>query len=155
MPQGPKSGTLVLATVGFVAFVQSNPAAANDGSVENGRTLAEAHCAACHGIENDDPMGTYPPSFDAIARFRPPEQIPGRIWYPPTHAVMPSMVNLLNSEDVADLTAYITSLMRANLDRLTIRGSLVPTRSEHLLHSCQRSRRESSRASTATKPSKI
>ncbi len=88
----------------------SAPAWAQDGDADQGRLLAEEHCARCHDIEDGGPMKQYPPSFDAIARFRPADQIPGRIWYPASHGAMPPMTNLLDSKQVADLTAYIVSL---------------------------------------------
>ena len=88
----------------------SAPAAAQDGNAEQGRLLAEENCASCHNIEPGGPMKMHPPSFAAIGRFRPADQIPGRIWFPATHAVMPPMTSLLLPDQVADLTAYIVSL---------------------------------------------
>lgn len=86
------------------------PAAAQEGDAAQGRLLAEEHCARCHDIEDGGAMKTYPPSFDSIARFRPAEQIPGRIWFPALHSAMPPMTSVLLPGEVDDLTAYILSL---------------------------------------------
>ena len=86
------------------------PALGQEGDVDQGRLLAEENCARCHNIEPGGPMRMHPPSFAAIGQFRPAEQIPGRIWFPAMHAVMPPTTSLLAPEDVADLTAYIVSL---------------------------------------------
>ena len=85
-------------------------ATAQDGDATQGRLLAEEHCARCHAIEDGGEMKMHPPSFDAIAQFRPADQIAGRIWFPATHASMPPMTSLFDAQQVADLTAYIVSL---------------------------------------------
>ena len=75
-----------------------------------GQALAREHCAHCPDVEAGGAMKMHPPSFAAIARFRPEDQIRARIWFPSLHSVMPPMMNLLTFENVDVLTDYILSL---------------------------------------------
>ena len=52
----------------------------------------------------------HPPSFAAIAGYRPEEVIVSRVLFPSLHASMPSWVNWLPRDDVDDIVAYILSL---------------------------------------------
>lgn len=90
------------------AFLCAGMASAQD--VGNGKVLAEEWCARCHDVGADGAAKLHPPSFKAIAGFRPADQIEYRIISPPPHAAMPPMIYALNGDDVADLIAYIQSL---------------------------------------------
>ncbi|MFZ7093907.1 c-type cytochrome [Primorskyibacter sp. 2E233] len=92
------------------ALLFTAPVFAQDGDVEAGRAIAEEYCARCHDIEDGGAMKTYPPSFDSIAVFRAADQISARVMFPNVHSAMPQWGNFLNSENVADVTAYIVSL---------------------------------------------
>ncbi len=80
------------------------------GDAARGGALAGEHCARCHDIGADGPPKRHPPSFAAIAGFRPEEQIEARIWTPNVHSAMPSWSYVLTREDVDDLVTYIVSL---------------------------------------------
>ena len=64
----------------------------------------------CHNIEADGPFKLHPPSFASIAVYRSPEQIYGRIAFPPLHAGMPQVGYMLTPENMEDVVAYIVSL---------------------------------------------
>ena len=75
-----------------------------------GKELAGEFCARCHDISEDGAWKEYPPSFASIAKFRPEDQIRGRIWFPSVHSSMPEMSIVLDRDGVDALTMYILSL---------------------------------------------
>ena len=100
-------GRIVLA----IALVWAGAVGAQGvGDAKAGRVLAEEHCAHCHDIAPNGAFKQDPPSFAAIAVYRAPDDITGRIWFPAMHARMPPMSMILNPDQVEDLTAYIVSL---------------------------------------------
>lgn len=76
----------------------------------NGRALAEENCVRCHDIEQGGASKMHPPSFTAIAGYRPTDQILSRILYPALHSPMPAWSNWISRDEVDDLVAYIQSL---------------------------------------------
>ncbi|MGF1563086.1 MAG: c-type cytochrome [Geminicoccaceae bacterium] len=76
----------------------------------NGERVATEMCVACHDVGADGAFKQYPPSFAAIAVYRSPEQILGRIIYPPQHGRMPQMGLVLDRDTIDDVVAYIMSL---------------------------------------------
>ena len=52
----------------------------------------------------------HPPSFTAIAGYRPADQILSRIMFPALHSPMPAWSNWISRDEVDDLVAYIQSL---------------------------------------------
>ncbi|MGJ8586002.1 MAG: c-type cytochrome [Marinosulfonomonas sp.] len=96
-----------LATV-FAMVFSPFPAIAAD--VDNGAYLAAENCARCHDIAEGGGAKTMPPSFASIAAFRAEDQIYVRIMFPQMHSPMPAWSMMLSSDEVDDLTAYITSL---------------------------------------------
>ncbi len=78
--------------------------------VENGRRLAEENCARCHDIGPGGAAKLHPPSFAAIAGYRPADQILARILYPALHSPMPAWSTWLDRAGVDDLVASIQSL---------------------------------------------
>ena len=93
----------------LVALI-ANQASAQEGNVTRGAEVAKDFCAQCHDISATGPMKQHPPAFAAIARFRPEAQIRASIWFPALHEGMPQVINVLDRQSVADLTAYILSL---------------------------------------------
>jgi mono/diheme cytochrome c family protein len=98
-----------IAALVLTALIAS-PASAQEGNATRGAELAQDFCAQCHDISATGPMKQHPPAFAAIARFRPEEQIRASIWFPALHEGMPQVINVLDRQSVADLTAYILSL---------------------------------------------
>ena len=103
----PRTLALALLSVGLSTGVlpvraESDPA--------NGGRLADEHCTRCHDVSADGGFKRHPPSFAAIAVYRSPEQIHGRIAFPPLHSSMPGIGYLLTPENIEDLVAYIVSL---------------------------------------------
>ena len=84
------------------------PAFAQDAT--NGAELAQEYCARCHDIGPGGAAKQHPPSFASIAGYRPEEQITARILFPDLHSAMPAWNQWFGRSEVADLTAYITSL---------------------------------------------
>jgi mono/diheme cytochrome c family protein len=84
----------------------SAPAIAADAAA--GRALAEKWCTKCHDIEAGAPFKLHPPSFAAIAAFRPAEVIHSKIVSP--HIGMPEIIWTLQAEDIENVEAYIASL---------------------------------------------
>lgn len=82
-------------------------AAGAEGDPEAGHQLAIEWCSSCHDTEPGGRMKEDPPSFAAIAVYRSPDQIRGKIIAP--HTGMPEYATILGL-DVDDLTAYIVSL---------------------------------------------
>ena len=78
-----------------------------EGDPQAGRELAKQWCSRCHDIEPGGVMKQQPPSFAAIAVYRSREYIQTNIMLP--HSNMPEIAQILGL-NVADLTAYITSL---------------------------------------------
>ena len=76
----------------------------------NGATLAQEYCSRCHNVEVNGPFKLHPPSFASIAAYRSPEQIYGRIAFPPLHASMPQVGYMLDPGNIEDMVAYIVSL---------------------------------------------
>lgn len=93
-----------------IAAVLATPAAASAADIDNGRALAEENCAMCHDIGPGGAAKMHPPSFAAIAAYRPTEQILARILYPALHSPMPAWSNWIDRAGVDDLVAYIQSL---------------------------------------------
>jgi len=94
----------------FVGVFMSTLTAQADGDVVAGEKLAWQVCARCHNVERSGPSKQYPPSFASIAVFRSPEQIRGKIIFPPLHSSMPQLGTYFTPDNVNDLVAYITSL---------------------------------------------
>jgi mono/diheme cytochrome c family protein len=84
------------------------PAFAQDAA--NGAELAQEYCARCHDVGSGGATKQHPPSFAAIAGYRPEEQITARILFPSLHSEMPAWSDWLNRAEVEDLTAHILSL---------------------------------------------
>ncbi len=85
-------------------------AMAQDGDAAAGADLAAEWCARCHDISATGQMKQHPPSFAAIAVYRAPDQIEGRILFPGYHAGMPEWASMMDRDMVADLVAYIIGL---------------------------------------------
>ncbi|MBT8424745.1 MAG: cytochrome c [Silicimonas sp.] len=77
---------------------------------QNGQALAVDNCARCHDIAPGGAAKLHPPSFAAIAGYRPEEQILARIMFPALHSPMPAWSQWFNRDEVDDLVAYIQSL---------------------------------------------
>lgn len=91
-----------------LALSAASPAFADEAL---GWALAGEYCARCHDISTNPAPKQYPPSFAAIAVFRPVEQIHARIVFPATHSGMPDVAfYLLTPDQVNDLVDYIVSL---------------------------------------------
>jgi mono/diheme cytochrome c family protein len=90
-----------------VAIVLAQGEARGAGDAGAGRELAARWCSQCHDISPSGRMKQQPPAFAAIAVYRSPEQIRGKIVYP--HTGMPEYAQILGL-DADDLTAYIVSL---------------------------------------------
>jgi mono/diheme cytochrome c family protein len=82
------------------------------GSAQQGHALARAVCAECHAVEDDD---GFSPAFPAPT-FRKIADTPGMtatalsVALRSEHREMPAFI--LNSDELADVTAYILSLKR-------------------------------------------
>lgn len=110
--------------VAALAMSASPPAFADEAL---GWALAGEHCARCHDITANPPPKQYPPSFAAIAVFRPVEQIHARIVFPATHTGMPEVAfYLLTNEQVNDLVDYIVSLDPAVAEEMAPEGETPP-----------------------------
>jgi len=97
---------LPLLMVTLVAL--SPPASGREpGHAAVGRAVAEQWCAECHDIEPGGRFKQIPPSFAAIAAYRPAEYIRANILFP--HDGMPEVVKVFGL-NVDDLVAYIQSL---------------------------------------------
>jgi len=94
----------------FIGVSVSASTAQAAGNVAKGEELARQVCARCHNVEPSGPFKLFPPSFAAIAVYRSPEQIRGKILYPQLHSGMPQLSSVLTPDGVVDLVAYITSL---------------------------------------------
>jgi mono/diheme cytochrome c family protein len=100
---------IIAGSLGLLAMLGGTAAAAGDPAA--GRVLAETYCAVCHDISADGPFKTYPPSFSAIAAYRPPEQILGRVMFPAMHTGMPDIAFYsLDPPQIEDLISYILSV---------------------------------------------
>ena len=99
--------TLAAVALGMILFPGTMAVAAD---AENGRALAEENCARCHDVGPGGGSKMHPPSFAAIAGFRAEDYILSRIMFPNLHSSMPSWVNWISREEMADLVAYIVSL---------------------------------------------
>jgi len=77
------------------------------GDPAAGRALAEEWCAECHEIEAGGAFKQVPPSFAAIAAYRPAEYIRANILFP--HEEMPELAKFFGL-DVDDVVAYLPSL---------------------------------------------
>ncbi|MBT8416124.1 MAG: cytochrome c [Silicimonas sp.] len=77
---------------------------------QNGQALAVDNCARCHDIAPGGAAKLHPPSFAAIAGYRPEEQILARIMFPALHSPMPAWSQWFDRDEVDDLVAYIQSL---------------------------------------------
>ncbi len=95
---------MIMIGFGFVQYASAEPDPAS------GAKLAAESCVRCHNIEADGPFKLHPPSFASIAVYRSPEQIYGRIAFPPLHAGMPQVGYMLTPENMEDVVAYIVSL---------------------------------------------
>lgn len=98
-----------LTTLALIVWA-TTAAAQESGDPERGRALAETHCSECHEIGPQGAAKQYPPSFAAIAAYRPPELIRSRIVYPAFHSPMPRIAEVMGRENIDDLLAYILSL---------------------------------------------
>ncbi|MEP3275833.1 MAG: cytochrome c [Stappiaceae bacterium] len=94
---------------GFALSVLSGAATAAGDAVV-GEEVARQLCIECHNVEADGPFKLHPPSFASIAVYRSPEDIYGRILFPPLHSNMPQLGFMLTPETVENIIAYITSL---------------------------------------------
>jgi mono/diheme cytochrome c family protein len=92
---------------GLLTAIMTQPQAWAAGDPEAGRELAARWCSQCHDISPGGQMKQQPPAFAAIAVYRSPEQIRGKIFFP--HTGMPEYAQILGL-DADDLTAYIVSL---------------------------------------------
>lgn len=100
---------LALFSMTFSILMQSPALAAGDPS--SGEKIAMERCIRCHDVAPGGAFKRYPPSFASIAAYRSEEQIYARIVFPPVHSAMPEVaLYMLQSEDIADLVAYIMSL---------------------------------------------
>jgi mono/diheme cytochrome c family protein len=88
-------------------------AGARGEDVSAGLKLAEEACARCHNIAAGAPFKLRPPSFQAIAIYYTPDGIWSQMLATSSHPGMPDLVWTLNSEQMNDLVAYITSLDRS------------------------------------------
>ena len=78
--------------------------------VAEGEALAKEWCVRCHNVEPGGAFKLQPPSFAAIAVYRSPDQIYGRIAFPVLHSSMPQIAYVLSPENIDALVAYIVSL---------------------------------------------
>lgn len=95
-----------------LALVALPLATAAEAGPDEGKALAEEHCARCHDVSAEGAPKTWPPSFASIAWFRAEDQIEARILFPVLHSPMPAWSDWLAPENVKDLVAYIMSLDR-------------------------------------------
>lgn len=100
---GSLAGMIMICS-GFAPYASAEPDPAK------GASLARESCVRCHNIEADGPFKLHPPSFAAIAVYRSPDQVYGRITYPPLHGGMPEVGYMLTPDNIEDLVAYIVSL---------------------------------------------
>jgi mono/diheme cytochrome c family protein len=85
-------------------------AGARGGDASAGLTLAEEECARCHNISAGAPFKLRPPSFQAIAIYYTPEGVWSQMLATTSHPGMPDLLWRLDSEQIDDVLAYITSL---------------------------------------------
>lgn len=104
--------TFVLALLSIALSIGAVPSARAESDPVTGRELASEHCTRCHDVSAEGRFKRHPPSFAAIAVYRSPDQIYGRIAFPPLHSSMPSVGYMLTPENIEDLVAYIVSLER-------------------------------------------
>ena len=97
-----------LVAAALLALLPALAGAQDDPS--GGEALAQEYCARCHDISAGGEMKQHPPSFAAIARYRPEDQIYARIWFPGVHAPMPEFAQILDPDRVEALVGYILSL---------------------------------------------
>jgi len=101
------AGSLVLVSAIFVGCGSS--AAQQTGDAGEGRRLAQADCAQCHGVERNSRSGNpAAPTFDDIANT---PGMTGRaliVALRTSHRSMPNLV--VKDRDAENLVAYILSL---------------------------------------------
>ena len=95
---------IIMINFGFAQYASAEP------DIANGAKLAQESCSRCHNVEVDGPFKLHPPSFASIAVYRTPDQIYGRIAFPPFHASMPQVGYMLDPTNIEDMVAYIVSL---------------------------------------------
>jgi mono/diheme cytochrome c family protein len=76
----------------------------------NGRKIAAERCSRCHEIGKGGAFKQRPPTFQAIAIYRNPDDIWARIIAPSPHSGMPDVSWSMLPDEVQDVLAYITSL---------------------------------------------
>lgn len=101
---------IAAATLLFSTILFASTGLAAD--VANGLKIAQERCARCHKIEAGGGFKLRPPSFQAIAIYRTPEDIWARILVPAQHSGMPDTMWVLLPEEIQDVAAYVTSLDR-------------------------------------------
>jgi mono/diheme cytochrome c family protein len=105
----PLTGILMLVSVIFATGGSLN--AQQIGDLEEGRRLAQADCAQCHGVgKNAYSSNPAAPTFDDIANT---PGMTGRaltVALRTSHRDMPNLI--IKGHDVEDLVAYILSLKK-------------------------------------------
>ena len=100
-------GSLILASVIFAGGGSLN--AQQIGDIGEGRRLAEADCAQCHGVDkNAYSSNLAAPAFDDIANTPGMTARALTVALRTSHRDMPNLI--IKGHDVEDLVAYILSL---------------------------------------------
>ena len=83
------------------------------GSAKQGLGLARGTCATCHGVERGDEYSPNPlaPTFELVADTPGMTATALSVALRTNHQLMPDFI--LQSDEIADLTAYILSLKGA------------------------------------------
>lgn len=102
---------LILALAALVIAVESAPAQ-EFGDARKGRALAREVCGECHAVgrQNLRSPNSRSPSFAAVAATPGMTSTALNVILHTSHRSMPNII--LNSEQTANITAYILSLKR-------------------------------------------
>jgi cytochrome c len=81
-----------------------------EGHVSQGRALADAWCATCHGVPPYSDSVRRDLDFEAIARMPSTTELSLRVFLRSNHNKMPNII--LKPEDLDDIVAFILSMKR-------------------------------------------
>lgn len=98
------------AAIAALLIAATGLSAQETGSAKQGLGLARGTCATCHGVENGDDFSPNPlaPTFEMIADTPGMTATALAVALRTNHDMMPDFI--LQSDELADLTAYILTL---------------------------------------------
>ena len=105
------NGALVLAFAVTICLSNDSASAQQFGNVREGRRLAHAECAQCHGVERKG-YSTNPaaPTFDDIANVPGMTSMALTVALRTSHRSMPNLI--IKGRNAQNIIAYILSLKR-------------------------------------------